>query len=279
METGLQTMAQIIRDTLMGVFSNFTHFVPLILGGILILLLGWLLARFLRGAALGLCQRIKLDEFLERQGITANLRQVGLKSPPSSLVAQLLYWIILLNFLLAALQRMNLTEAILPLQAFIGLIPSLVAALVTFVLGSIGAQFVGRVVSGGLKGIGIDFHETLGNVVQTLILCIVFIISLQQIGLDVNLLTDLFVNLLIIGLAGVALAFGIGGRDVARNVLAGFYARELFHPGDHLQIDGHVGVLEGIGTVNSEIRLENEGIIVIPNTRLTDSNVYKMPTS
>jgi small-conductance mechanosensitive channel len=169
---------------------------------------------------------------------------------------------------------MRFGSAVLPLQQFINSLPNIIAALITFTLGAILAQFIGRTISGALSGIGLEIHDTLGSVAQGLVMTMVFIISLQQIGMDVDLLTQIFTSTLIIIIAGVALAFGLGGRSITRNVLAGYYAREMFTPGDIVDIDGEQGILEGIGTLNTEIRLA-ESILTVPNIRLTEGNVKR----
>jgi small-conductance mechanosensitive channel len=95
---------------------------------------------------------------------------------------------------------------------------------------------------------------------------------LEQLGIDAQILITIFTNVITITVAGLALAFGLGGRDVARNVLAGYYAREQYHAGDVIVINGDEGVLEGIGTMNAEIRVGDD-ILIVPNTRLTNTAV------
>ncbi len=261
-----------IRSTLTGLVTGLVEFFPSLLLALFILAVGWLLARLVRAIVVRLGQRVGFDKLIERTGLTGGLQQAQITQTPSSLVAALFYWLILLNFLLTALKHIGLSEAVQPLEKFIGFLPSVVAGLVTLILGSLLVQFVSRAVQGALAGMGIDFHQALGNIVRVLLMAIVVIIVIEQIGLDVTLLTNLFTSVLTIVVAGLALAFGLGGREVARNVLAGFYARELFAVGDVVVIDEVEGVLEGISTLNAEIRV-GEDRVTIPNTRLTDATV------
>lgn len=271
----MDTIIESIRSTLFGLIDGIISFVPKLLTGIVILLVGWLIARALRYLVIQVARRVGVDRVIESAGLTGGLQRVNIKQTPSELIAAILYWLVFLNFLLSALQQMNLGSAVEPLQRFIDLLPNIVAALLTFTLGVLLAQFIGRTVSGALSGVGLEIHELLGNVTRVLLICIVFIISLQQIGMDVDLLTQIFTSTLTIIVAGIALAFGLGGRSVTRNVLAGYYARELFQPGDRLSIDGQEGVLEGIGTLNAEIAL-TDGVLTIPNVTLTEGQVKKL---
>lgn len=271
----LDQIVETVSSTTMGLINTIIQFIPGLILGLIVLGIGYLLSRILRSVVQKLAEKLKLDKFVESLGFTEGLERVNIKQPPSVMLATIVYWFILLNFLLAALQKMQFGTIVLPLQQFIFKFPAFIAALITIVLGAMLARVVGRVVSGALSGIGLEIHEVLGNIVRYLILCIVFIIALQQIGLDVELLKNLFGTTLLILIAGVALAFGLGGNSVTRNVLAGFYAREIFKIGDILMIDGEEGVLEGIGTINSELRTSN-GVTTIPNCRLTDETIKKI---
>lgn len=81
-----------------------------------------------------------------------------------------------------------------------------------------------------------------------------------------------FTNLVTIIAAGAALAFALGGRDIAHNVLAGFYARDQFLPGDEITLGTELGILLGIGSLNAEVKTEN-GVVVISNAQLVNQRV------
>ena len=261
-----------IQGFLGGLVTRILEFAPDFLSGIVILVVGWLLSRIIASLIRRLADRIGLENLLDRAGVMNGIRQAGMTSGPSEMLSTFIFWLIFLNFLLAALNQMGLSAVTAPLQDLIAFLPTLLAALITLVAGALAVQFVGKMVQAALAGMGVEFHETLGNAVRFLLMGIVFIIVLEQVGLDVTLLNDVFINLLSIGFAGVALAFGLGGRDVARNVLAGFYARDTFQLGDTVSIDGHEGTIEGIGTLNTEI-LVGEERMVVPNRTLTESVV------
>lgn len=270
-------MGEII-ETIQNSFTNLVEtlgsYLPDLGAGLLILIVGWVVARLARGLVSQIGQRLSFDRLVERTGLTQGLRQAAIHQTPTQLAALLVFWILFLNFLLAALNRIGLSEAVQPLQDFIAFLPSIVTALVTLILGALAAQFIGRAVQGAVAGMGIEFHQAVGNLVRLLLMGVVVIIVIEQMGLDVTLLTNLFTSTLTIVVAGLALAFGLGGRDVARNVLAGFYARELFEVGDTVVVDGQEGTLEGIGTLNAEIRIGPDRLTV-PNTRLTEAQVIK----
>jgi hypothetical protein len=117
----------------------------------------------------------------------------------------------------------------------------LLAAILILVIGAWLAQVLGKVAQAAVASMGVEFHEGIGQVMQGLLLVDTAVLAVEQLGLNLTFLTDALTNLLTIVAAGLALAFGLGDRDVTRNVLAGYYARDQFAPGDGLVVDGEVG--------------------------------------
>ena len=105
-----------IRSTLTGLVTGLVRFFPSLLLALFILVVGWLLARLVRAIVIRLGQRIGFDKLIERTGLTSGLQQAQITQTPSSLVAALSYWLILLNFLLTALKHIGLSEAVQPLE-------------------------------------------------------------------------------------------------------------------------------------------------------------------
>lgn len=270
----LDQITEALNETFANMLSGVADFVPRFIVGLVIFLVGYLIARLLRVIVSRGGARLGVDALLERAGLTQQMNSAGITSAPSALLGQIIYYVVLLNFLLASLEQMGLTDAVTPLQRLIDFLPTAIAGLVTFIVGMLLAQFVGRTVDKALAAAGIEFHSTLGNATQVLMTCIVVVVVMEQIGLEASILTTILSATIIVVIAGLALAFGLGGQTVTRNVLAGFYARELFATGDVVVLDGEEGVLEGIGTLNSEVRVGADRI-TIPNTRLTEGSVRK----
>lgn len=263
-------------DLLQSAFNNMLtktiNFFPQFLTTLLILVIGWLIARLIATLTRRLANRLHFGKLLEQTGVDAGLKKAGIERSGSDLLASLLFWIILLNFLSIALENLGLTAAIAPLRDLIAYSPHLLAALATLVIGVLLAQFLGRAAQAAMSSMGVEFHREVGQGVNILLIIMVIIVVLEQLGIDATVMTNLFTNVLTIIIAGLALTFGLGGRGAARNILASYYAREQFAPGDTLIIDGEEGTLEEIGTLNAKIRVSG-GRLIIPNTRLTEMAV------
>jgi small-conductance mechanosensitive channel len=134
------------------------------------------------------------------------------------------------------------------------------------------SQFAGRTVTQAAEESGIEFARSLGSLVAGLILFIVGIMAISQLRID----TDMVRIVTICILSGLALAFGLsiglGTRDITRNVLAGFYARKVFRPGDPLEIKGDRGVLKAITATQTLIEQES-GLVVVANSTFLDETI------
>ncbi len=248
------------------------NYLPDLLLAIGLFIAGWLTASLVRRLVRQLGTRFGLDELVDRTGLMDNLRQANIEKTPSELISELFFWLIFLGFAVVGFEVMQLDVAVLLLQKMIGFLPLVFAAIIILIVGSWLAQILGKFVEVTTASMGVDFHSQLGQVVKSLFMVMVGIIAVEQLGFDVTLLTDLFRSMLTIGIAALGLAFGLGARHVARNVLAGYYVRDLYSPGDELLIDGQSGTLEAIGSLNAEIETEH-GSLVVPNSRLTEKSV------
>lgn len=263
-----ETISTEITDFINGVIS----YIPTILVALAILIVGWLIARFLGGITRRLAHRIGVDTAAEHSGLVDGLAQAQITRSVSNLIGMVVFWLVFLSFFPIALERLGLSMVIDPLQALVGYLPRVLAAILIVIVGFLFAQILGRAAQAAAVSMGVDFHQMIGRVVRGIVLVFTGVLAVEQLGIDITLLTGTFTNMLTISIAGLALAFGLGGREVVRNVLAGYYAREMFSLGDRLLIEGDEGTLEGIGTLNAEISLA-ETRLVIPNTQLTESKI------
>lgn len=261
-----------IQESINNIIINLIEFGPRLLTALLILALGWLIGRVIANVLKRLADRFGLEGILERTGVRAGLDKAEIKQSGGELLAKFIFWIIFLNFLLIGLENMGLNEAVEPLRDLIAFLPRILIALITLTVGILVAQFLGKATQAAMRGMGVEVHAEVGQGVNVLLIIMVVIVVLEQLGIDAQILVTIFTSVITITVAGLALAFGLGGRDVARNVLAGYYAREQYRAGDVISLNGHEGVLEGIGTMNAEIRVGDD-ILIVPNTRLTGTAV------
>lgn len=263
---------EVIQSAFNNLVTGAIDYFPRLITALIILLAGWLLAKFVANIVERLGEKLRLEDLLGRIGIKEGLEKAKFGRTGTQLLGMLLYWIIFLNFILIALESLGLHAAVEPLRDLIAFLPRLLAAMATLTAGLLLAQFLGKAAQAAMEGMGVEFHQEVGQGVNVLLIIMIVIVVLEQLGINASIMTNIFTNVVTIMVAGLALAFGLGGRGVAQSVLAGYYAREQFEMGDTISFDDKEGILEAIGTLNTEIRVDGERLVV-PNTILTETAV------
>ncbi|RMR43878.1 CmpX [Pseudomonas savastanoi pv. glycinea] len=129
------------------------------------------------------------------------------------------------------------------------------------------AQLVNGLVRGAAEGVGIDYSAGLGRIAQGLVIIISISVAISQLEVKTDLLNHVIVIALItVGLT-VALALGLGSREIAGQIIAGIYVRELFQVGQQVRVGDTEGQIEEIGTVKTTL-LTDEGELVSFSNRI-----------
>jgi hypothetical protein len=210
---------RLILESLQNSWYQVAAFAPRLLVGVLLLSVGWLLARGAEWLAVRLLRRVRVDEAAEHTGLDDFLLRGGVRFTVVTLVGRTLYWGILLMFSLAMINVLGLTMGTDVMGRLASYVPNVVVGIIVLVFGSLGARFVRGLVEAYLNNVGVSEAGSLGLLVQGALVAFVAILALEQIGIDVRLLSAAF-QLAFGGLClALALAFGLGGRSWAESIL------------------------------------------------------------
>jgi hypothetical protein len=214
-------------------------FLPNLLSGVALLLLGWLAAFLVRWLVMrfgkGLDALLAVIHRWTGQAVAQPRWSV------SNLVASVAFWLILAFTVSAAAEQVGLNTFASWVLGLLGYLPSLLISL--FIL------FIGYLVAGGVRNLimtlgeasGFQHSLTLGYLAAGLIIAFTLLLSLSQLGLDVTLFTNIITLATAALFASGAVAFGIGAADAVRNVLALHYVRRAYQLGQHVRIDDMQG--------------------------------------
>jgi hypothetical protein len=251
-------------DVLENLVTAVADLVPRALTAILVIIIGLIVAKLAEKAIRTLFDRLKIDALLERVGVQQTLQKIGLQDAPGRLISRTIYFLLIVLFTQSVTRAVGLHTIADAIGAFFRYLPNLVAAFFVLLLGLMVAQFLGRSVSRSADEAGIDFAPMLGRLVSALIVFIVVIMAISQLQVDTEIIRAVVLVVLAGGVVALALSFGLGTRDVTRNIVAGFYARKLFRIGEEVEIAGERGVLSGITPLQTLIERDNE-TLAIPN--------------
>ncbi len=212
----------VVVDPVKAMAIKIWSYVPSLVGAIIIFVLGWLLAKFIETVVVRALKAIKLDSLSETAGITKILAQGDIKSTVTELIGGVIYWLVILVVIATGLNALNLTVAANLVSRLIEYVPSVIGAIFVLVLGACLANFVGTIVRTTASNAGIGNAKFLGNISQAILLAFAIIIAIEQLNIATALIT-LAVNVVLasIGL-GIALAFGLGCKDIAAKAMNEF---------------------------------------------------------
>jgi len=263
METEFSPQAALtsVLESLTGAFAGF---LPKFLTGLGVFLVGFILAKVAAKAIKTAFAKFKLNDLLEKVGLTGTMQKLGLQGAPGDLLSRLVYYLILALFIQSAAQSVGLVAVSDAITAFFGYLPNLLAAFIVLMIGLLIAQFAGGAVTRSARDSGVEFAPILGRIVSGLIVFVVGLMTVTELQID----TDVIRSVVLVLLAGcslaLALTFGPGSRDITRNLVAGYYARKLFSPGEQIEIQGRQGTLAGISPVHALVE-EDGRLTTIPN--------------
>ena len=272
----LEMLQVAIVQALTGLLTTVTLYLPRLVNAAILLLLGWVLGR-LAAALLGrLLTRLNFDKLLEQSGLNQPLAQAGVELKPSRVLARLVYWLLLLTFLLAAVDALGLQTAAQAVRELLGYIPNLIGAVLVIIGGGLLARFLGQTAQTMAARANLDFHCALAQATRYFFLAITFALAAGQLGLNVSFLGGALANIIIVIVAAAGLAFALGGRDLLKNMLAGIYAKEIFELGQDIQVQTYRGTLESVGPLKAMIATD-QGDVTVPNSLLIDEIVVSRP--
>lgn len=198
---------------------------PALLAAVVILLAGWALAGLVRFVTGYLLERTRFNGLCEKTGVSGFLRKGDVDFTPSRLVAVAAYWVVLVLALFRAFHRIGVQAAGTLLHGLDLLVPAMAGAASIAIFGLIAVVFLAKVVRTLARNAGLAFAEILYRTIRLLGVLLVLGMALAQLGIGMQFILDI-VRIVVAAVAfGLALAFGLGCKDLARDAMRRFLDR------------------------------------------------------
>jgi len=206
-------------------WNEMVGVLPDLLLAVVLLVAGWLLARFLRKLCVRVLRWLKVDELAERSGFEDFLVRGGVEMTTVTLIAGAVYWLVLLGVFLALLDALGLQTARVLLERLANFVPNLVVAVGILVFGSLLARIAGALVLSYLSNVGAAAAAPVAALTRYALLAFVVFMAAEQLAIRTEVLVSGFQIAFAAVCLAAALAFGLGGRDWAAQVIARYTRR------------------------------------------------------
>jgi hypothetical protein len=206
--------------------TKITAFLPELIGAIIIFVVGWIIARLVKLATEKLLNLVRFNTATEKTGVNKFLKKGEIVKAPSEIVGTLVYWFIMILVLIASLDALGLPIVSDMLNSIFLYIPNVVAAIIVLVLGVLMGNLLSAVVRTAASNAGLKNAEGLGKISLYAIVVFAASIALIQLGIGEEIVVSAFGLVFGAAALALALAFGLGGRDVAANYLKHWLAEK-----------------------------------------------------
>ena len=214
-----ESFGEALRASLAGALNVFLTALPRLFGFAVVLLVGWILSSLLARAVLALLHAVRFNDLARRSGFAGFVQNMGVRTDSSGVIAIVAKWFVRLITLVVAFDLLGLPAVSAVFQQLLLWLPNLVVGLVILVIGGLAADAVSRVVRGATAEAGFANPDVLATVARIAVWSFAVVVAVSQLGIATTIINTLLIG--VVGAVALAsgLAFGLGGRDRAAELL------------------------------------------------------------
>jgi small-conductance mechanosensitive channel len=206
-----------ILQSLQGALSTFLEYIPQLIGAIIILIMGYIVARILQAVVARVLQAVGFDRWMEHGGIKQFFDRAQTRETPATVLGKLVFWLVFIIAITMAADALGVRQVSQVLGQLIAYIPSIIAAILILVLAALLANFLAGIVRGATGS------DLLSNIARYAIIVYAAFAAITELGIAVQLTAPTFLIILGAVALAAAIAFGWGGRDVAKDIIERHY--------------------------------------------------------
>jgi hypothetical protein len=215
----VQDTGDAFRASLAGALNTFLSAIPRIIGFALVLIVGWIISSLLARGVEALLRAVRFNELARRSGFADFVQKMGVRNDSAGVIASIAKWCVRLITLVVAFDTLGLPAVSNVLNQLLLWLPNLIVALVVLVIGGLAANALSRLVRGATAEAGFSNPEMMETVTRVAVWGFAIVVAITQLGIATTLINTILIGLI----GGVALAFGLafglGGRDRAAQIL------------------------------------------------------------
>jgi hypothetical protein len=210
-------------DRLQDSFLQLADILPALFGALIILFAGYLLAKLAEKGIERLLRRIHFNRMLERGGVMEAVERTGTHFNPTRVLGKLLFWLVMFGVIIVAANALGMESLAGVFTELVSYIPSLMSAIVILIVGIVLGRFTGGLImasAGAVQG-----GPTLARLGRWMVVVLAIFMALQELGIATDIVTTAFAILFGALALAMALAFGLGNRDLAGEITREWYDR------------------------------------------------------
>ena len=253
--------------------ERLAQHLPNILGAILLLLVGWLLAKTLRILAIRFTRFI--DKLVLNYSSKKGIKRTRLPIVSGKVIGGVIYWTVLLVFITTATNVLDLKIFTDWLSRVIGYLPTLLAGGLIILAGVLVSSIARDLVVAALPHANKEQRMLFGRIIYAVIMFTAVVIGVDQIGINVNFLIILLSIVIGTFMTGLAIAVGLGSRTVVHNMISARQFKQQYRVGDQVKVWDYTGKILEL-TATTIILDTADGIVTVPAKVYSDNPILKV---
>lgn len=219
----VQTWGEVFTNSLQNVWSGVAWFIPSVLIALIILIIGWVFASLIHRLIVAVFSALRIDNHLRAAGVEDIVRHSGYNLNSGHFIGSLVKWFIIVVFLIASLDVIGLSQVNEFLRDVVGYLPRVIVAVVILMVAVVVADVMKKVVIGSAKAAHVTSANFLGGVTKWAIWIFAILTALYHLGIAGALINTLLTGIVAAIAIALGLAFGLGGKDKAAEILQNFH--------------------------------------------------------
>lgn len=208
---------------------SFAHLLPRLLVMLIIVGVGWVIAYLLKIILRSILRLLKFDRLSKDAGATDLLTKAALPSS-TELLCRLVFWVVFLGFILVGVNALGIVELQEDISTFFLFLPRLFVGVLILFFGMLAASFFSRAVLLAAVNANLPSARLLSNCVRVVIIVLALSMAFEELGVAEKSILVAFTIVFGSLMAGLAIAFGLGGRDLARQFLERRFSPQKMSP-------------------------------------------------
>lgn len=214
-----KNIAEQFSDSASEFWNSVGSYLPKLFGALLLLVLAVIIARLAQAAVVKALQMIGLEKLVKNKNVSKGLKTAEINVDFIAITGRIVFWVVIVIFALTIADVLELNAMRDVIDRLLGYLPNVLASAIVLTVAVAGARLIRDVVSASLRRMRVDYAHIIGNMTFYVIMIFGTVMAIDQLGFDTTILTA-NITIIVAGFVlAFALAFGLGGRDLAGKLL------------------------------------------------------------
>ena len=207
------------------ILTRLFAFIPILAGALIIFLFGLVLGKWAKALIIKILAAVKLDQVLRKAGLDSYLNKADIRGKVEVFFGELVHWLIILVFSMAAVNVLGLTAVSAVLNSLLSYIPRIISAVLVLTIGVLLAGLVESLIKGAVSQVHVRVGRMLAKIASYLVVVVSAMAAINELGIAQSLINTLFVGVVATLSLGIGLAIGLGAKELVAKMLMDWYSQ------------------------------------------------------